>query len=155
MKVLVISDSHGFTRNVIAALEKEPEINTVFFLGDGLSDIDSCKEKYPEKQFVCVRGNNDLFFDTDVTAYKYIDGNTVVLTHGHKYAVRETLFELFKHAESVRANVVLYGHTHKSCNYYDPYFKIYAINPGAMCDGRYAVVSFEKSGVEAQLKSIF
>lgn len=155
MKVLVLSDSHGYGKNAFLALEKEKDCKTVFFLGDGIRDIESIKKDFSDKQFIIVRGNNDYGSDAQLTAYKYIDGCTVVAAHGHMYSVKYGLYDLLSHAEGVRANVVFYGHTHRADIRYDHSFGIYAVNPGALCDGRYAVVDLIKGEAEAEFKSVY
>ena len=39
MRILVISDSHGNTRNIERAVESQPEANIIIHLGDGADDI--------------------------------------------------------------------------------------------------------------------
>ena len=151
MDVLVISDSHGTTNNIYAVLEREKHIRTCFFLGDGLSDIEKISLWFPGHNFICVKGNNDFYSDEDPTAYQHIEGNTIVATHGHYFSVRQTKAELISHAKGVLANVVFFGHTHRALDYTDPVSEIRLINPGAMCDGKYAVVSLEKDKIEVKL----
>lgn len=154
MKALVLSDSHGFSDKVRAALEKESDCKYVFFLGDGLRDIKSLVAAYNDKQFILVRGNCDYASDEKTTAYKYIEKNTVVATHGHEYSVKFSLRDLILHAQSVRANVALYGHTHRANSFLDASTGILAVNPGALCLGSYAVVSFSPKGADVEFKSI-
>lgn len=155
MKVLVMSDSHGAERNMIAAIEKEKECSLIFFLGDGLKELEKCKELYPEKKFIAVAGNCDSGFKYDDVAYKYIEKNTVVACHGHRFSVKITLTELLKHTEGVMANIAFYGHTHKADFHYDRYFNIYVLNPGSMAEGKYAVADITEKGIDAEFKSIF
>lgn len=154
MKVLVLSDSHGCVFNLYSAIEKESDCQIVFFLGDGISDIEKCMDKYPQKKFICVKGNNDFGYSYDDVAYKYIEGNTIVAAHGHTFSVRQTLCEVFAHAQSVRANVVFYGHTHRADFHYDAGYGIFVLNPGAACSGKYAVATITKDGVDAQLMTL-
>ncbi|MCM1391387.1 MAG: YfcE family phosphodiesterase [Ruminococcus sp.] len=155
MDVLLISDSHGSVNNIRTAIEKENDCAMLFFLGDGLSDIEKVKSDYPNKTFLCVPGNNDFGYTEDTVAYKYIEGNTIVYTHGHRFNVRYSLGDLLAHADSVMANVVFYGHTHRADLRYDSYKGVYLINPGAMCEGKYAVVTLNKYGAETEFKSIY
>ena len=151
MKVIVISDSHGSTNNIIYALSREKDITTVIFLGDGIGDIEQAEQWFPEHKFICVKGNNDFYANEDPTEYRHIEGNTIVATHGHHFSVRQTKAELISHAKGVLANVVFFGHTHRALDYTDPVSEIRLINPGAMCDGKYAVVSLEKDKIEVKL----
>lgn len=154
MKVVVISDSHGFSNNIYYVLSRHKDVNTVIFLGDGLRDIEKAQEWFPLHNFICVKGNNDFYSAEDTVAYRHFEGTTVVMTHGHLYNVRYNRRELISHAEGVMANLALYGHTHRADDYTDEITGIRVINPGALCDGRYAVLTFEKGEVKAELTRI-
>lgn len=154
MKVLVFSDSHGALNLADEMLHKESECQLVFFLGDGIDEAEKMKGRYPDKKFMLVKGNNDWHSQADTEAYKYIDGITIMACHGHKFNVRFALRDLLTSAQSVRANVALYGHTHKSGMYNDPVTGICAINPGALCDGKYAVLTVEKGGFDVDFKTL-
>ena len=91
MKVLVLSDSHGAVHFLRRILETEPEAEIVFFLGDGLGDIEKVKPDYPDKKFITVKGNNDFYYQENREAYKYIDGVTIMACHGDAFGVRSTL----------------------------------------------------------------
>lgn len=155
MNVLVLSDSHGRSENLSAALEREKECSLVFFLGDGQEDLERVMPRYKDRKFIAVRGNNDFFSTLDDFAYKYIEGNTVVACHGHTVGVKRGLLDLIEKTESVRGNVALYGHTHATNCYYDRLSGIYVINPGAICSGSYAVLTLEKGKVDVRFKNIF
>ncbi|MGN1195042.1 MAG: YfcE family phosphodiesterase [Acutalibacteraceae bacterium] len=153
MDILVVSDSHGIVNNLTRIIEREKECKTVFFLGDGARDIEYCKSRFPDRRFICVKGNNDWGSENEDEAYKYIEGNTIVAVHGHLFGVRYGLYELVSKAESVRANVALYGHTHVAG--VDCISGISLINPGAVCDGRYAVITLDSDGPFPKLKSLY
>lgn len=154
MKVLVLSDSHGAVHFLRRILDTEPEAEIVFFLGDGLSDIEKIKPDYPKKKFICVKGNNDFYYQENKEAYKHIDGVTIMACHGDAFRVRSTLRELINKTASVRGNLALYGHTHQRNLYSDSATGIFAVNPGAVCDGRYCVLDIEKGMFEYYPKDI-
>lgn len=154
MKVLVFSDSHGAAESVREMLRREEDCSVVFFLGDGIDEAERLRDTYEDKKFILVRGNNDWYSQVDTEAYKYIEGVTLMACHGHKFNVRFSLRELLSSAQSVRANVVLYGHTHKSGLYNDPVTGICAVNPGALCEGKYAVLTIERGGFDVDFKAI-
>lgn len=148
MKVLVLSDSHGAIHYLRRIMEKESDVELVFFLGDGLSDMEKIKAENPQKKFICVKGNNDRYYSEEREAYKYIDGVTVMACHGDAFGVRSTLQHLIRKTDSVRGNLALYGHTHVSNLYNDYVTGIIAVNPGAVCDGKYCVLEFKKGQFE-------
>ena len=141
MQVLLLSDSHGCVRRMRQVLEQEADCKTVFFLGDGLSDLERVRKKFCDRNFVAVRGNND--WDTEYTsyddfAYKYLEGHTIIATHGHRVSVRTSLADYLKKAQGVMADLALFGHTHRKTA--ETRSGVLFVNPGALCDGSYAVL---------------
>lgn len=153
-KILVFSDSHGRTEYVMRMLDKEQECKTVFFLGDGMNEVERVIPMYPDKKFVVVKGNNDFQFYAEQYAYKHIEGVTLMACHGDAVSVRYTLRDLFNKAHSVRANVALYGHTHIRNVAYDSYSDVCAINPGALCDGNYCVIEINEGKYDIISKQV-
>lgn len=154
MKVLVLSDSHGAVHFLRRILETESEAEIVFFLGDGLGDIEKVKPDYPDKKFITVKGNNDFYYQENREAYKYIDGVTIMACHGDAFGVRSTLRDLINKTASVRGNLALYGHTHQRNLYGDAATGIFAVNPGAVCEGQYCVLDIEKGMFEYYPKTV-
>ena len=153
-KVLVFSDSHGRTGYITRILDKESDCKTVFFLGDGINDVETVMPYYSDRNFVVVKGNCDSFSSAELYAYKHIDGVTFMSCHGDALSVRYTLRDLFNKAHSVRANVALYGHTHIRNSAFDSYSGVCAVNPGALCDGCYCVIEIEKGKYEIISKQV-
>lgn len=154
MKVLVLSDSHGAVHFLRRILEAESDCETVFFLGDGLGDVEKMKPHFPKKKFICVKGNNDFYYQENREAYKYIDGMTIMACHGDALGVRRSLREVISKTASVRGNLALYGHTHQRNLYSDAATGIFAVNPGAVCDGRYCVLDIKGGMFEYYPKDI-
>ena len=153
MRVLVLSDSHGHTQRMRRVLEAEADCPVVFFLGDGLSDLEKAKEAFPARKFVAVRGNCDRtgeYTSYDDFAYQYIEGHTIIATHGHRAAVRVSLRDLAEKAKSVRADVALYGHTHVPRR--EVRDGVLLLNPGALCDGAYAILTFSGQGTDVMFR---
>ena len=112
MELLIFSDSHGRTdamRDVIARQIHRP--HAILFLGDGLRDVDSLEDG--QTPWYAVRGNCDWFGgERPEEIVMALSGHTLLLTHGHKYAVKSGTGALLAHAAQVGADLVLYGHTH-------------------------------------------
>ena len=155
MEVLVWSDSHGHKDYVMRMLDKEPECKNVFFLGDGLDEALSVQKLYPDRKFYLVKGNNDRQYDAQDYAYAHIDGVTFMACHGHRLSVDITLRYLYDKAEAVRGHVALYGHTHVANVRMDSMTGVCAINPGAMNDGKYCVVTVNKGDYTVKHKEIW
>ncbi len=155
MKVLVVSDSHGRRELLDRIISAEPDCMEIIFLGDGIRDIEIIREFYPDRKFTCVRGNNDRDYTVSSEAYKHFNGVTLVACHGDTYGVRSTLRSLFSKAASVKAELALYGHTHIAYETKDPLTGVVALNPGAVCDGRYCVIDFSGGKFTARSKSCY
>ena len=88
MKIAVFSDTHGFSRGMINAVE-EYKPDQVIHLGDGMNDAEKVREMFPQIPVCCVPGNCDGYYDNE-EAYKLITLGPLkaFLTNGHRYAVR-------------------------------------------------------------------
>jgi len=151
MRVLLLSDSHGAVRRMHSVIEQEADCKTVFFLGDGLADLEQVRNDFPDRIFVAVCGNMDLksaYTSYDVFAYKYLEGHTIIATHGHRAAVRTTLTDYLQKAQGVMADLALYGHTHRK--HAETRNGVLFVNPGALCDGSYAVLELTDTGTDVQ-----
>lgn len=153
-KILVFSDSHGRMEYVKRILDKENDCKTVFFLGDGMDEVENVIPLYADRKFIVVKGNCDFSCSAELYAYKHIEGVTFMACHGNALSVRYTLRELFNKAHDVRANVALYGHTHIRNTTFDSYSGVCAVNPGALCDGYYCVIEAENGNYEIFSKQV-
>ena len=139
MKCLCFSDSHGTSAYISRALEMHPDAEVVFFLGDGLSDID--RFVYDRtKAWLAVRGNCDLVGDIGGSLVKKVDsitlyGKKIVFTHGDLYGAKYGTDGLVALAREQGADIVLFGHTHDPFEKYIPNEDeggIYLFNPGSV-----------------------
>ena len=115
MELLIFSDSHGNADGIRQALMRQPRRpDAVCFLGDGVRDLDL--PALCEVAVYAVRGNCDWSRTEDVPWTErtlYLEGHTILLTHGHLHGVKSGLGGLISYAASVGADVVLFGHTHR------------------------------------------
>ena len=49
MRILVMSDCHGSRRAVETVLSRHEDIKNVFYLGDGVREVDEIKEFYRDR----------------------------------------------------------------------------------------------------------
>lgn len=129
MKWLVVSDSHGLGGVLYDICESHSAVDGLFFLGDGLRDLEYVQSVYPNLQVYAVSGNCDM---ENCAAEGVADcgGVRVLYTHGHMYGVKSALGPLCKHAKEEGAAVALYGHTHRPlCGVQDG---VLLANPGAV-----------------------
>ena len=64
------------------------------------------------------------------------DGVTCFLTHGHKHHVKSDLFTLSQIAQNLKANLVIYGHTHTFDNV--TMGRTRFVNPGSLSGHGYS-----------------
>ena len=154
MKCLVFSDSHGSDYLVKEVLRMHSDAEVVFFLGDGLREIDTLAEAYPEKFWIAVRGNCDfysLFKNKPAEKLETVSlcGYKIALTHGDLYGVKYGSAGLIKLALDTDADIILFGHTHAPFEkYISEYEKpFYLFNPGSISaeSGSYGIMTLAAS----------
>lgn len=134
------------------AISMHQDTDVIFFLGDGLSDIEEIRRDYPQIAFFAVRGNCDLrstLMGNDVpkTDSMRLLGKNIVFTHGDLYGAKYGTEELKKLARELGADIVLFGHTHSPYSSYIPAAEekmagqecpaekaFYLFNPGSISD---------------------
>ena len=153
MKCLVFSDSHGFLKTMKSAIRLNPDAEVVFFLGDGISDLEEIAYNDKSRVYVCVRGNCDsayTFLDTELKKLERINigGYNIVLTHGDLYGARYGMGGLIALGKAESADIVLYGHTHIAHEEYINEFDkpMYLFNPGSASvhDGSFGIITLDK-----------
>lgn len=137
-KLVVISDVH----HDIARLERIlPVINSadyLIFCGDGINDIMYVRGKITVP-ILCVRGNNDINVNITELVTTVFGNTRVLVTHGHRQNVRQGMTNLLCLAKQKNCHLVFFGHSH---SYFDAVADgIHFINPGALCNGTYALVA--------------
>ena len=147
MKILVVSDSHDNTKMLDKIIGSQTKAEVVLFLGDGISDLDYVKLKYPQKMFISVRGNNDWLCDCPINEVREIEGKRIFLTHGHRYNVRYGIDTIAQIGNINSADIVLYGHTHEQK--YVFYQGMHIMCPGAVMNypGEYGVIDIQNGQV--------
>ena len=132
MKILVLSDSHAglsFMRRCINAVQPD----AVIHLGDHYDDGTAMAEEYPQIHFYQVPGNCDAhrcFIPDPETRLETLGGVRILMTHGHRHHVKQTLIRLLADARASRADAVLFGHTHSAyCQREED--GLWILNPGS------------------------
>lgn len=129
MRILVVSDTHRNNENYFKVLQIEENLDMVIHLGDGegseytIENAVSCPVEM-------VLGNNDFFSKIPSEKTLQIGEYCVMITHGHRYRVSMGNELLKDEAIARRADIVMYGHTHKPV--IDISDDIIAINPGSL-----------------------
>ena len=112
MKVLIVSDTHRRNENYLKIVEREQPLDLVIHCGDVegseylIGEAAGCNTHI-------VLGNNDFFSylprEKEFTLGKY----HVFITHGNNYGVSLETSRLKSEAIYRKADIVMYGHTHR------------------------------------------
>ncbi len=137
IRIGVFSDSHGEIELFEKAVKELKDVSAIVHLGDCAADAFEMIKR-TGKDIITVNGNCDILAREPVSRSLEWEGKRVYLTHGHKEHVKMGLMRLFYRAEEQKADLVLYGHTH--IQKMDEIENIVFLNPGAMKDGKYAVI---------------
>lgn len=111
MQVLVISDTHGDLSGMEEILIRKIPFQAIFHLGDFLKDGLAIR-RMTDKPLLGVKGNCDFMSAGRDEILESVEGNRILLTHGHRYDVKISYQKLFYRAKEKNADLVLFGHTH-------------------------------------------
>lgn len=145
MRILVLSDSHGCESGLMQAIEEQPGARQVIFLGDGMRDINCVASRYPERSFVCVRGNNDYSSEEPDERLIEVGEKRIFMAHGHTYGVKASDYHFLSAARSNHAAIAVYGHTHMPVTRYEE--GVYLMNPGSIRMGSYGIIDITPQGI--------
>ncbi len=150
MRILIVSDTHGYTENIITYIENNKKPDMIFHLGDYVSDGIEIGKRFniPTK---IVKGNGDYMEeDYNFDELVKIKGKKMLLTHGHKYNINFSIDRLFYRGRELGVDYIFFGHTH--IPYIDKIKDIIIMNPGSPSrprsrDGRktFAIIDIGKT----------
>ena len=125
MKLLVISDTHGYFKNARNVINKIGDrIDAVIHLGDHDEDAAFFAEEFYDIPFYYVQGNNDYSLNTPEVKMISVNNRKIIFTHGHKQQVYWGYDKIAYWAEENGADAVFFGHTHRPANEYEYIFLI-------------------------------
>ena len=159
MKILVISDSHNvILDSQIEDIKKEGQFDLLIHCGDKYNDAEHFAEKLQIKNVLNVPGNCDhSVIGIEPTLIQEIEGKKFIVTHGHLFHVKFSLNQLKTFAKKNKADVVLYGHTHKAKNeikdnilYFNPGSTIYPNDAKAS----FGVIEINEGNINSRIVSI-
>lgn len=150
MRILIVSDTHGYHKNLDRALENAGEVDMFIHLGDVEGG-----EEYINAVVGCekhiVRGNNDFFSELPKEEEFYIGVKKAFITHGHNYCVSLDPKQVKEEGRARNADIVMFGHTHRP--YLDQDQDITVLNPGSLSfprqegrKGSYMIIEMKEEG---------
>ncbi|MBP3040493.1 metallophosphoesterase [Bacillaceae bacterium Marseille-Q3522] len=109
MKMLIVSDSHGLTEELIELKKRhQDEVDVMIHCGD--SELAAKDEALSD--FITVCGNCDIDYRFPDEVVKSIEDVTFFVVHGHHHQVKSSLLSLSYRAKECGANIVCFGHSH-------------------------------------------
>ena len=131
MNILVVSDSHGKTDNLMRAVElTRPEY--VLHLGDCQRDLERLRQAFPMLPMEGVPGNCDYGSCDQPERLTELGGVRILMLHGHTRGVKSDIMRAVWAARECGAQVLLFGHTHRPL--VDNDGSLLTLNPGAAGD---------------------
>jgi uncharacterized protein len=108
-KVLIVSDSHGLTKELKVLRERHSnEVEVMIHCGDS--------QLMPDDQaiagYLTVMGNCDFGGGYPLETMAEVAGRKFFITHGHRHSVKTSLMNLKYKALEVNADIVCFGHSH-------------------------------------------
>ncbi|MYL19962.1 YfcE family phosphodiesterase [Halobacillus litoralis] len=107
-KVLIISDTHGLTDEVMEVKNRHRDVDAMIHCGD--SEL-----SYGSKElegFHYAKGNCDFEPEMENDQIFSVGDITFLVTHGHLFQVKSTLMPLSYRAEEAGAQIACFGHSH-------------------------------------------
>ncbi|KOO46926.1 metallophosphoesterase family protein [Priestia koreensis] len=144
MKVLIVSDSHGLTSELLEIKTRhENQVDGMIHCGDSElpADMDEMQD------FWTVRGNCDYDSSYVKERIELVGNRSFYITHGHLYNVKMSLMNLTYKAQEVGAHIACFGHSHIAGS--EMIDGIIYINPGSIFLPRmrkertYAIIDFD------------
>lgn len=129
MKILVVSDTHGHTKNLERVLEKVGDIDLFIHCGDLEGGEDYIRALVDVPCYM-VAGNNDWFSDLQREMEISVDDYRIWITHGNNYGASMGPERLLEEAAARNVDVVMHGHTHRPLIEYQD--NIVIVNPGSL-----------------------
>ena len=129
MKILVVSDTHGYNEKMYEVIRKEAPFEMLIHCGDIEGEYDRLRRR-TDCRLIVVAGNNDYDPDMDRVTITEIGNYRALITHGHRYHLYSGYDPLFYLAAENHADYVFFGHTHVPVIHEEG--PVTLINPGSL-----------------------
>ncbi len=148
---VIVSDVHYDAERLRALMPVINSSELFVFCGDGLNAVMNERGAILVPM-VCVRGNNDFYTDITDTAIAMLGDMRFMVTHGHRQGVKNGISGVLAAAENNDCRLAFFGHTHMFCDRIEDGVRL--INPGALCAGAYAFVTYDGARVVCERRSV-
>ncbi len=151
-----MSDTHGSIALAEKAIRAEMDIDLIIHLGDHYKDAQKLAYMFSDISFEYICGNCDLAYE-GVRSEKVLEigGKNIMITHRHRYSVKEGPDKLYKRAEEKGLDLILFGHTHIA--EINDKGHCCLINPGSISEprgskrGSYAILDISNGTIQAKI----
>ena len=155
MKILAMSDTHGNFPLALRAVELSEPLDAVIHLGDGGDDADQLAQLL-DIDVIRVAGNCDPYSSTPRELVWECGGKRLLLVHGDRYGVKSGISRVVQRGREVRADAVLFGHTHYAT--ITNHSGMLLVNPGTLMRSNtpssVAIMEITPTGITAQLRDV-
>ena len=155
MKIVVFADSHTDVDTMRIVIKSE-QPDMVIHLGDHVKDGAELQELFKDLPMVFVKGNTDRTDEYPTENLIKIEDAAIFISHGDLYGVEEGLNDIIHKGISCKADIILFGHTHKS--YLQNQDGIWIMNPGRIgrkssrrIDATFGVVFLDKGAIRCNI----
>lgn len=153
IKILVISDSHGYLFNLEEILKKEYSANMIIHLGDGADEMLVMTDFTQNKIVYTIKGNCDSSaFGFPEQQTINVEDKKICACHGHRYNIKYGVEKLYFYGQSNNYDLCLFGHTHSQFS--EKENGLYLFNPGAVRNGDYGIIEIQNGQIFPTLKHI-
>lgn len=155
MKIIVMSDTHGNYPLALRACEMAGPVDAIIHLGDGAEDVQLLKQVLPEP-VISIAGNCDTGSNAPRELLWESGNKHVLLVHGDRYGVKNSLARLEQRGLQLKADAVLFGHSHHAL--IENLSGMLFINPGTLMKSdtptSFAILEIASDAIKAQLMTI-
>ena len=148
MKILVFSDSHRSMSGMYAAIGRH-QPQQIIHLGDVQRDAEALAEAYPRLPVCMVPGNCDGWTTSPLKKQITLGGRSILLSHGHLWQVKRGYDAALAGARSSKADILLFGHTHRALCEHMP-DGLWMMNPGT-ARSSYGLILIENGEISCTL----
>lgn len=128
MKIGIISDTHMNNKYIDKALKDLSQCDLIIHAGDNFVDSQYIHQM-TKVGIIAVKGNCD-FQNVEREIEIDIENKKIFICHGDRYDVKYGIELLEKKAKEIKADIVVFGHTHTSLNKVKD--GILYLNPGSI-----------------------
>lgn len=129
MRILVVSDTHGFAERLEAVLAETGPVHALIHCGD-VEGQESYVQSLVDGPCYMVSGNNDWGSELPREIETTIGDYRVFITHGHRYGVSLGTERMRDEAMSRKAHIAIFGHTHRPL--VETHGGLTLLNPGSL-----------------------